>query len=324
MSPDRTRAQRLESQATETFEQLGASMAHSSQLFSALATGGVAPEAITAELTRHAQEHGPDAYRQLTDSNLRFWARSMLIAAAYSSESLQTMVPPHRRSELGPPPASPYLPARADPSDWAAWYLLYTAWAGQLQVWSARAYELIRGEIAAGTMPTDAVQDSGRAFVAEHWADYLSDLTEIGLDLMSEEIGVADESLRNVAAALSGESPTTELVVDVHGPAGTIARADLAIENNREHPADVSCVVTAVDGIGLAIVPASFHLPPGQTLRTSIRVALPDRPTGGFIPAGTITVSGYDEVALLVRVQAIAESPKRSGLAIRALDPATD
>jgi hypothetical protein len=314
------RAQRVQGRANETFDQLAGSMVNVQRLLTAFASASASPQDLATGMSRYGQVQGPAAYRQLADLGQRFLSRSMLIASAYGSEFLREMVPLRRMHEVGEPPAVPHPPGRADPSEWSAWYVLYGAWAAQQQAWSARVYQLIRDEVAAGLMSQETVQASSQSFLQNRLPDYLGDMTEIGMDLFADGWSAADESVRALSDALLREPPATELTVEVYGHTGTIARTDLAIENNRNYQADVTCVVTPIDGIGLAIVPATFHLAPGQTRRVSIRVALPDTPTNGSVPAGTISIAGYDDARLIVRVRATADATARQRLTIRALD----
>jgi hypothetical protein len=315
------RAQRVQGRVDVTFDQLAGSMVNFRRLLTALAGASASPQDAATEMSRYLQVQGPETYRQLADLGQHFVSRSMLIASAYGSECLHEMVPPHRMHEVGEPPGVPHPPGSADPSEWAAWYVLYGAWAAQQQAWSARVFQLIRDEIAAGLMSQEAVQASIQTFLRNRLPDYLGDMTEIGMDLFTDGLSAADESVRALSDALLREPPpATELTVEVSGHTGTIARTDLAIENNRNYQADVTCMVTPIDGIGLAVVPAAFHLAPGQTRRVSIRVALPDTPTNGSVPAGTISIAGYDDARLIVRVRATADATARQRLVIRTLD----
>jgi hypothetical protein len=315
------RAQRVQDRADETIDQLAGSMVNVQRLLTALATASASPQDLANEMTRYGQVQGPEAYWQLTDLSLRFLSRSMLVASAYASEFLRGMLPPNRMHEVGEPPAVPHPPeGRADPSEWSAWYVMYVAWAGQQQAWSARVYQLIRDDVAAGLMSQDSIQTSSQSFLQKRLTDYLDDMTEIGMDLFADGLSAADESVRTLSDALLGEPPAAESTVEVRGQAGTIARTDLAIENNRNNQADVTCVVKPIDGIDLAIVPAEFYLAPGQTQRVSILVTLPDTPTNGSVPAGTISIAGYDDATLVVHVRATAEAAARQRITIRTLD----
>jgi len=275
---------------------------------------------LATQMTRYGQTRGPEAYRELTDLSLRFLSRLVLVASAYGTECLRDTVPSDRLHEVGEPPAVPHPPWRVDPSEWSAWSVLYAAWSAQQQAWSARAYEIITEEVAAGRISQDAVQRSSQSFLQNRLPDYMADLTEIGMDLFADGLTVADESVRGLSEALLGAPTATGLTVEVRGHTGTIARSDLAIENNRNSAADVTCVVTPTDGINLAVVPATFRLAPRQTQRVNIRVALPDAPTNGSVSAGTISIAGYDDATLIVHVRATADATAGQRIAIRPLD----
>jgi hypothetical protein len=225
-----------------------------------------------------------------------------------------------RYAELGEPPPVPRPPAGADPTEWAAWYLGYVAWTAQQQVWTARVYQLIQDEVSAGALPGHAAGAASEAVLRDQLPGYLADLAEAGLDLVEDGLGTADESMRALIEALLGRPVATDLTVSVHGLAGTIARTELAIENNRGEPAEVECQVRPADGVGLAVQPSRFQLAAGQAERVSIRVALPDAAPAGSLPAGTIYVAGYGETPLRVQVLATVSEPPHQHLSIRALD----
>jgi hypothetical protein len=314
------RAERLQAGADELWERVAATTYQIQRLLTALAAGGAPAEEVAAELTRFGQVEGPDAYRRLAELNLRYLVRAMLVGSAHGNEFLREMLPPHRRSEVGEPPAVPDPPAVGDPTAWTSWYVRYGTWAVRQQAWTARAYQILRAEGGSGLTPPDGRRDAGQLLAQERLNDYLADLSELGLELMRDGLSATDESVRALSDAVLGEPAAREVTVEARGQVGTIARADLAIENNRRQPADVRCSVDPADGLALAVTPAQFQLPPGRTERVSIRVGLPDAPTDGSIPAGTITVRGYGDETLLVRVRATAVGVSPARITIRAVD----
>ena len=313
----------LQIRADAALDELATSMFNVQRLLMALAAASASPQQLAADLTRYGELQGPDIYQQFSDLSQRFLSRSLLVASAYASECLRNMVPPHRRAEVGEPPAVPQPAGRADPSELAAWYARFGAWAAQQQAWSARVYQVLRDEVAAGRMSPDAARTSGQSFVQAGLPGYLSDMAEISMDLIAGGMSAADASVRGLSDALQQEPSARELTVEMHGRPGTMASTELAIENNRTDPAEVVCIATPMAGSRLAIEPARFHLAPGQTERVRIRLDLPDTPTDGSVPAGTISVAGSGDTTLLVHVRATAAAATRS-ITIRALEPVAE
>lgn len=311
------RAARMQARADETMERWAGSAVEFQRVLAALGSGSASP----GDLSRLGQHSASDVYQRLTAPQMRFLWRSVLLSSAYCNDYLWDVLPPHRRPEVGEPPTVPHPPTSADPSEWSAWYLLYTTAAMHQQVWMARVLQVLRDEAEAGGLSPEEAQRSGQAFLRERMTDYLGDLAEIGMDLMADGVSAVDESLRGLSEGLGGATARSqEITVEVSGRAGTTASTDLAIENNQAQQADVVCAVSGVEGITLTVVPARFRLAPGQTERVSVRVALPDAATPIPAPAGTIEVSGYGDEPLIVRVLAKAEPDVKPAVTIRALD----
>lgn len=310
---------RLQGRANDALDQLVASMLDAQQVLTQLPT--VAPQQLGDNLSRYWQTYVPGTYQQLTDGGVRYLSRLAVVSAAYGTEWLAAALPDHRVTTLGPPPSVPASPTGADPQQWLRWYALCAAWSAQQQVWVGRALTALREEIAAGSVGEEEMQASAQRFLEDRLPDYLADVADVGMDLVADGLAVADTSIHSLAHSVLGAAPTAELTVDVTGPAGTSARTPLAIENNRDEPADVRCTVKATGSHQVTVEPDAFHLEAGRTRRINVRVGLPEVPTAGPVIVGRVLVSGHGDAPLSLRVRATA-LPRRSPITVRALGPA--
>ena len=132
-------------------------------------------------------------------------------------------------------------------------------------------------------------------------------MAELNTDLVSDVLGVADDSLERLADALIGNDAAQvadSVVVDVRGNVGTTVAVSLVVENSRPAPAEISCDDAPIDGFALESNPRQFRLDPGGSEPVSIRVGLPSTPTQDPVDAGTVTIRGQDERDLVVWIRA--------------------
>lgn len=304
---------RLQSLANDTVERSSASTANLQRLLAAVAAPGFSQEALAAELSRFGQEHSAETYQRLAELWVRFLSRSLRLVASYRDDYLRGLLPPARIAAAGPPPAVPPPPHSNGQLEWAGWYALFSAWVTEQQAWSARLYKVLTDEVASGALSPDAVQAAARAYLEARLPDYLADTAELNADLVCDMLSVADASVDALSEALLGPPPADELTVDVRGAAGAIASTTLLVENNQAEPARVDCLITPADGFNLATAPMSFRLAAGESRPVAVHVTLPAEPTGGALPAGTITIRGQGDRELVVRVRARGEAPGGPG-----------
>jgi len=303
---------RLQSLIDETVDRSTASTANFGRLLAAATGPGMNPDSWTAELTRQGTEHGPEAYRRLNDVTTRFFSESLRLVARYLDAYLRDLVPSGHIGRVGSPPAMPLAPLSSDTVAWTAWYQRYASWITEQQAWSARLLGVMREEVANGRMRSDAMQSSAREFVQRQLPDYLLDMAQLNTELVSDVLGVADESLERLADALLGDAGFDDLVIDVAGETGSVVVVALAVENSRADPAVISCETRAVNGFALDVTPRQFPLDPAETRPVSIEVGLPSGPAGPPTDAGSVTIRGQDERDLVVRIMARVDEPPES------------
>ncbi len=320
MSPDQSTewAYRLQARAGDALDLLVAAMLDAQRLLGALPSA--APQDLSTQLSRYWQSHAPGAYQQLADGGVRYLSRLALVAATYGSEWLRDALPQHRLAEIGLPPPVPAAPSGIEPMQWTGWYVLCAAWSAQQQAWTGRALQALREEVAAGRVGDDAIQASAQRFLQDRLPDYLGDVAEVGMDLVSAGLTVADDSIQTLAATVLGHQPAPELTVDLSGPAGAVASAELAIENNRDGPADVECTAEAAGNGQLTVRPDRFSLPPGATRRVRIEASVPGSAGEEPVLVGRVHVTGHGDAPLTVRVRAAAV-PARRRISVRTLGP---
>jgi hypothetical protein len=323
-NPEWTR--RLQSLVDETVARSTASTANFGRLLAAATAPGVGPESWANELARQGTERGPEAYRQLTQVTGRFMSESLRLVAQYLEAYLQELVPNGQAARIGSPPAMPLAPLSSDALAWTAWYQSYATWLTEQQAWSSRLLTVVREEVAAGRLRSDVMQTSARGFLERRLPDYLISMAELNTDLVSDVLGVADDSLERLADALIGDdaAPVADsVVVDVRGNVGSTVAVSLVVENSRPAPAEISCDDAPIDGFALESSPRQFRLDPGGSEPVSIRVALPSIPTQEPVDAGTVTIRGQDERDLVVWIRAEVDAlPVPPALAASPAPPA--
>ncbi len=319
---DTDRVRVLEQRANEALDRYAASAAALQRLATAVAQAGASPQRVSEGWSRYQQDVGPELASRYNDTGCRFTARSLILAADYGTECLRRLVPPERAAHLGAPPPPPPLPGPTDAAGWLAWFWGLAPWATRHQAWSARIYELVRADVAAGRLPPDVLQQVTDAFVRDRLLDYLQDAADLQLDLLTDGLAAGTDVVQQLTTDLTGEQPATDLTVEVHGRAGGVARTELEIDNNRAEPADVVCTVTSFGGFAVAVTPSRLWLEPGRSVRVGIRVDLPAEGTAGAsVPAGSVGVTGAGGAPLLVHVRATVAHELRPAVTVRVLDP---
>ena len=308
-APSSNWIERLQAIVNETIERSAASTAGLQQLLAVFLAPGVDPNQLSAEISRHGQEHGPEAYRQLTEVGMQFLIRSLQLLSRYRDEFLRELIPPSRIFAAGFPPAVPSPPEGTDPAGWTNWYPLYTAWVAEQQAWSARLYQILLEEVRSGAIRPDAVQTTARDYLQRRLPDYVTDMVELNAGLMADLLGVTDGSVGRLSDALGGGAMAVdEITVAVRGTPGTTGVATLLVENSRNVPTLVSCLAAEEPGFGVVPAPVQFQLAPGESRPVTIRVRLPRSPTSGQREAGTMTIRGQGDRDLVVRLRAVVET----------------
>ena len=308
-APPEDWARRFQELADANTERSMESVANVQRLMLAVSRAQLTPEALADALPRFGQEQGPEIYERLARLLAAFLAGLQRVLVRAGDEYLSSVVPSGPLRALGPRAVSPPPPGDAGPAEWTAWYQLFAARAADQQAWLTRLYGLMLNEVAAGRLAPDAVQHAATEFVRERSGEFLAEIAELTSAFLREALEIADDSVDGLFAELFGDEVEigAELVVDGSGPPGSTFTRGLEVDNERDDRATVSCSGTAVGGFVLAVDPASFELEPGASCIVSVRVTLPDEPTGGTVEAGTVVVRKEGEADLVVRVEAEVE-----------------
>lgn len=310
---------RLQDRAGDALRRLVASMLDAQRVLTQLPA--VTPQQLAQDVSRYWQTSVPGSYQHLADGGARYLARLGMVLATYSTAWLRDALPDHRLPGVGVPPRAPAAPLGVEPQQWLSWYATCAAWSTQQQAWAARALTALREEVAAGSIGEQELQASAQRFLEDRLPNYLADVAELGMDLVTQGLAVTDQSIQDLAHTVLGGVASADLVVDVQGPAGSTASTAVAIENNRDEPADVRCTVRSTGPHPVTVQPTAFRLPAGRTKRISIQVTLPDLATEGPVAVGRVQVSGHGNAPLSLRVRATA-LPPRSPITVRTLGPA--
>lgn len=315
------RSRLLQARTNEALDLYAGTLVATERLMTSLAMHGGSPDDVAQELLHYQQAAGPELVNEVADAGYRFLARSLLLAAEYGTDSLLRLVPAEQLPRVGAPPPPPALPAPSDPSAWFAWFGAFAGWSVRHSTWSARVYELVRGEVLAQRLPPAVLRDATDDFLRERLVDYLQDSATAQVELLADNLAAGQNVVRQLLATLTGEPASDDLTIAVQGPTGGRARTEFAIENNRAEPAVVDCTGASLTGYALAVAPARLTLEPGQAARVGIVLDLPDADTGGTaVPAALVTVAGPGFGQLVVHVHATVTAAPRPQIAVRVLD----
>ena len=302
-------ARRFQELADANTERSMESIANVQRLVLAVARAGLTPEALAAALPRYGQGRGAEVYERLARLVAAFVAGLQRVLVRAGDEYLSSVVPEGPLRALGPRAVSPPPPGDAGAAEWAAWYQLFAARAADQQAWLTRLYGLMLNEVAAGRLSPEAVQHAATEFARERSGELLAEIAELTSAFLREALEIADDTLDGLLAELVGDEATLggELVVEGSGPPGSTFTRALAVDNERDEPAAVSCSAAPAAGFALAVDPPAFDLAPGASGTVTVRVTLPGAPTGGPVDAGTVVVRREGEADLVVRVEAAAD-----------------
>lgn len=285
------------------------SVANVQRLMLAVSRAQLTPDALAEALPRYGQDHGAEVYERLARLVASFLAGLQRILVRAGDEYLSSVVPDGPLRGLGPRAVSPPPPSDAGPAEWTAWYQLFAARAADQQAWLTRLYGLMLNEVAAGRLSPDAVQYAATEFVRDRSGGYLAEIAELTSAFLREALEIADDSVEGLFAEVLGEEVevASELIVDVAGPPGSTLERGLAVDNERNERATVSCSATPADGFAMAVDPGRFELEPGASRTVAVRVTLPGEPADGPMEAGAVVVRREGEADLVVRVRAAVE-----------------
>lgn len=307
MPPDR--AERLQRLERENFERSTAATAGLQRLLAKLAAAGSRPHPSGAELSRIGYQQAALAYQQLTEAGLRFASRAIHLGLKHRDDYLLGLLGPGHVLASAPPPV-PFPSSGYDPVQWAGWYQLLAAWVADQQARSATLQRTLADETAAGRLAPGAIQSSAQAFLEARLEGYLAELAGLSAEFVSEVLDVTNALLDALTAGIAAEPADSQVVLDVHGPAGATVTAGLLIENAHRETANVTCWAAPAGQFGLTAAPVTMRLAAGESQRLTVYVALPPVPSPARSLAGWITIRGHGETDLVAEVRAQVGQPE--------------
>ncbi|MBV8179689.1 MAG: hypothetical protein JO045_12975 [Mycobacterium sp.] len=179
-------------------------------------------------------------------------------------------------------------------------------------------------EAASGGVGEDTVRSHGMNFVRDRLPGYVAEVAEASFDSFCDLLAVTDESVRGLTDAVRGAPATNEITIDPEGTAGSTVSARFLVENNHQEPAAIKCAATPADGFALVVAPTDMQLALGDSQKVTVYVTLPENAPDEFVPAGSVTITGHDDVDLTVHVVAHLVMPQPGVVSVRVLDAETE
>jgi len=322
--PESEWTQRMQSIATEAISRAGESTAGFQRLLLAVAAPEVSGAQIADELTRFAQRQALDAYHEVAQVNARTLSRHIGLVLRYQADYARGLVSAGTMAAIGSPPSPPQPPLQSDTTEWVLWFQRFSAWITDQQVWSSRLYRALVDEAASGGVDEDALRSHGVTFVRDRLPGYMAEVAEASFDSFCDLLAVTDESVRALTDAVGGVPPSNEITVDVDGTAGSTVSARLLVENNHSESSIVRCSAAPADGFALVVAPTDAQLAAGDSQKVTVYVTLPERALDEPVPAGHVTITGHDDIDLIVHIMAHVVTPQPGVVTVRVLEDTAD
>jgi len=298
----------LSSEASRTY---GRSLRRYNELLERVARGELKPEHVQNEFRAFLQEQSATATRDLVEASVGLLAGLLYVEAKHRELALDGLLPPD--GPLPPPP---------DPSslDVTTWFQSLSRYASEQSARGIARHQRLVERIGAGEITATHVQEHSQRYLAAQAPRFVDEVMELGMTfahrVQQSSTSLADGLYDRLLGPDRESLPpnTAPLIVDLRGVAGSIATAEIVVENTRTESAAVACHLsefisrehTAVPAGD--VVPSRFTLAPGEARDVVVSVPL-DR--AQFAPNvdyfGLLRVAGAGEREMVVQLIARAE-----------------
>lgn len=307
-------ALRFQALAAEAGELSARSLRRYQALLERVARGELQPDQVQKQFQEYLQAQATSSTRELVESSVGLLAGLLYVEARYREALLEGLLPPD--SPIPPPPS----PAGAD---LPTWFQALSAYASEQSARGLARHQMLVERVSAGQIPAAQVQEHGRRYLETHAPGLLADVMDLGLGF----VGRLQQSSSTFTDGLydrvlgpddrgSAAAPEPPVCVDLRGPSGSVASADMVVENTRAEPAEVVCRTSefAARAFGrrvraaLAVEPSRFTLAPGE--QREVRLDLPLDPAlfaPGADYVATLQIAGAGERELIVQLLAHAQ-----------------
>jgi hypothetical protein len=303
----------LTAEAGRTYDQ---SVRRYNELLGRVASQELRPEDVQAEFRAYVQEQGTASTRELVELSVGLLAGLLHIEATYREKLLEGLLPAD--APIPPPPG----PSSIDLTNWFQTLSSYAA--EQTARAIARQQQLVE-RIASGEITPERMQEQGRRYLQSHAPGFIGEVVELGLEFVSRmqqsSTGFTEGLYDRLLGPEGDGAPEAALVVDLRGVAGSIASAEIVVENTRAEPAQIVCGVSEFVSrggdrgsvSGAEVTPARFTLAAGETRDVTVSLPL-DRalvaPDVDYF--GILRIAGAGDREMVVQLIARAELPEVS------------
>jgi hypothetical protein len=181
-------------------------------------------------------------------------------------------------------------------------------WASQ-RFKAVQAYGQILADYGAGRSTSTTAAGAYARLVAEEGVRYSADAIGIASDFATAVVRTAGGTVENAV-----DAQTTMQDLEISGPLGGEASAEVLLRNPHDQPATLSFATTNFTGTTggapatVTVEPAGLVLAPGDEQPITVRAALdPKVFTAGGRYAANVAISGFNDLVLRVRLSVLPD-----------------
>lgn len=287
------------------------------ELLRRVADGTQTPEAVQAQFAAYLQEHAATGTRELVEASVGMLAGLLYIEAKHREAAVGDLLP---ADEPIPPPPVP------SSVDIANWFQVLSRYATEQSARGTARHQQLVERIARGEITAEEVKAQGLRYMESAAARFIDEVVDLGL-------GYASQMQRSSASLADGlydrvlgpdpeqqaAPPEAALVLDLTGPADSVARAEVVVENTVGTTAWIECSVSEFSprnrdhsfAADVEVVPARFSLGPGAGRDVAVTVRLSaDRFMEDVDYFGILRIKGAGDREMIAQLIARAETPE--------------
>jgi hypothetical protein len=283
------------------------------ELLDRVARRELLPEQVQKQFQEYLQEQATSSTRELVELSVGLLAGLLYVEARYREALLDGLLPPETPIPAPPAPMS---------ADLMVWFQALSTYATEQSARGMARHQMLVDRVSAGAIPPSQVQEQGRRYLETHAPQFLSEVMDLGLTFVGRlqqssstfTDGLYDRVLGPDAGPASAPEPP--ICLGLRGPSGSVASAEIVVENTQAQAADVVCRASefAARAFGrrfhaaLEVLPSRFVLAAGEQREVNLRLTLD---ASLFAPGAdyvaTLQISGANERELIVQLLARAD-----------------
>jgi hypothetical protein len=282
-------------------------------LLERVSRGDLKPDDVQRQFREYLQERAGASTREAVELSVGLLAGLLYAEAQYREAMLDGLLP---STDTVPPPPSP------SGVDLTNWFQALATYAAEQSARGMARHQMLVERVAAGAVSAANVQEHTQRYLQTHAPEFLAEVMDLGLTF----VGNLQRSSSALAAGLydrvlgpddhGPSAPEPPIILDLHGPLGSVVSSTVVVENTRPETAETICRVSEFTArafgrrfrAALDIDPPRFTLVSGAQQDVTLRLTLdPSLFAAGSDYIATLQISGAGERDLIVQLMARAE-----------------